>query len=153
MSESIDRIDRQILINAPRSRVWRALSNAEEFGKWFGVALQGKSFVAGQATQGQITYPGYEHVVFDVTIERMDPENMIAWRWHPYAVDPAIDYSKETATLVEIKLKDAEGGTLVQVVESGFDQVPVVRRLEAYRMNSGGWEAQMDNIKKHVAAP
>ena len=150
MNPSTDRIERKILLKAPRSRVWRALSNAEEFGNWFGVALKGKTFAAGKRVQGQITYPGYEHVVFDVVIERMEPERLISWRWHPAAVEPSIDYSKEPTTLVEFELKDVEGGTLLSVVESGFDSIPPSRRLEAFRMNSGGWDEQMKNIKKHV---
>ena len=153
MNPSTDRIERKILLKAPRSRVWRALSNAEEFGNWFGVALKGKTFAAGKRVQGQITYPGYEHVVFDVVIERMEPERLISWRWHPAAVEPSIDYSKEPTTLVEFELKDVEGGTLLSVVESGFDSIPPSRRLEAFRMNSGGWDEQMKNIKKHVTTP
>ena len=153
MNPSTDRIERKILLKASRSRVWRALSNAEEFGGWFGVALKGKTFATGKRVQGQITYPGYEHVVFDVVIERMEPERLISWRWHPAAVEPSIDYSKEPTTLVEFELKDVEGGTLLSVVESGFDSIPPSRRLEAFRMNSGGWDEQMKNIKKHVTTP
>jgi uncharacterized protein YndB with AHSA1/START domain len=153
MKPSTDRIERTILLKAPRSRVWRALSNAEEFGNWFGVVLKGKTFAAGKRVQGQVTYPGYEHVVFDVVIERMEPERFISWRWHPAAVDASIDYSKEPTTLVEFELKEVEGGTLLSVVESGFYDVPQSRRLEAFRMNSGGWDEQMKNIEKHVATP
>ena len=153
MNPSTDRIERKILLKASRSRVWRALSNAEEFGGWFGVALKGKTFATGKRVQGQITYPGYEHVVFDVVIERMEPERLISWRWHPAAVEPAIDYSKEPMTLVEFELKEVEGGTLLSLVESGFDSVPPSRRLEAFRMNSGGWDEQMKNIEKHVVTP
>ena len=152
MNTSTDRIERKILLRAPRSRVWRALSNAEEFGNWFGVALQDKNFAAGQHVTGQITYPGYEHVVFEVSIERMEPERILAWRWHPYAVERGVDYSQESTTLVVFELQDAEGGTLVSVVESGFDNVPASRRQEAFRMNSGGWDQQMQNIKSHVTA-
>lgn len=153
MNISTDRIERTILLKAPRSRVWRALSSAEEFGDWFGVNLKGKTFAAGQSVQGQITYPGYEHVVFDVWIERMEPERLLSWRWHPAAVDPAFDYSLERTTLVVFELKDVEGGTLLSVVESGFDRIPPARRLEAFRMNSGGWDEQMKNIEKHVTNP
>jgi uncharacterized protein YndB with AHSA1/START domain len=153
MNSSTDRIEREILLKAPLSRVWRALSNAEEFGDWFGVALKGKTFTAGARVQGHITYPGYEHVVFDVQIERMEPEQLLSFRWHPYAVDPAVDYSKEPTTLVVFELKEVEGGTLLRVVESGFDNIPSSRRLEAFRMNSGGWDEQMKNIEKHVETP
>ncbi|MFN2512853.1 MAG: SRPBCC family protein, partial [Pyrinomonadaceae bacterium] len=115
---STDRIERKILLRASRSRVWRALSNAEEFGDWFGVGLKGKSFTAGQRVQAQVTHPGYEHVVWDVLIERMEPERLLSWRWHPAAVEPSVDYSKESTTLVVFELKEVEGGTLLSVVES-----------------------------------
>jgi uncharacterized protein YndB with AHSA1/START domain len=151
MTSSTDRIERSIVLKAPRSRVWRALSNAEEFGDWFGVALKGKIFAAGERVQGQVTYPGYEHVVWDVLIERMEPERLLSWRWHPAAVEPSVDYSQEPTTLVVFELKDVEGGTLLSVVESGFDSVPPSRRLDAFRMNSEGWDEQMRNIGKHVA--
>jgi len=146
----MDRIEKQIQLKAPRSRVWRALSNAEEFGKWFGVDLKAKAFVAGQPVQGQITHPGYEHVVWNVVVERIEPESLFSFRWHPYAIDPKVDYSKEPTTLVVFELKDDSGGTLLSVVESGFDNIPASRRDEAFRMNSGGWEAQMNNIAKHL---
>src|SRR5688572_15337560 len=133
---STDRIERNILLKAPRSRVWRALSNAEEFGDWFGVALKGKTFAAGQRVQGQITHPGYEHVVWDVFIERLEPERLLSWRWHPAAVESSVDYSKEATTLVVFELKEVEGGTLLSVVEAGFDSLPPSRRLDAFRMNS-----------------
>jgi uncharacterized protein YndB with AHSA1/START domain len=152
MTASTDRIERNILLKAPRSRVWRALSNPKEFGDWFGVSLLSKSMAAGQPVRGHITHPGYEHVVFEVMIERVEPEHLLSWRWHPYAVDSAVDYSAEPTTLVVFELQDAEGGTLLKVVESGFDNVPAARRLEAFRMNSGGWDQQMKNIEKHVAA-
>ena len=146
----MDRIEKQIQLKAPRSRVWRALSNAEEFGKWFGVDLKAKAFVAGQPVQGRITHPGYEHVVWSVVVERIEPESLFSFRWHPYAIDPKVDYSKEPTTLVVFELKDDSGGTLLSVVESGFDNIPASRRDEAFRMNSGGWEAQMNNIAKHL---
>jgi uncharacterized protein YndB with AHSA1/START domain len=152
MAQSTDRIERKVLLQAPRSRVWRALSNAEEFGSWFGVNMQGKVFTAGQRTQGQITYPGYEYLVFEVWIERVEPERLMSWRWHPAAVEKGVDYSAEPTTLVTFELQDAEGGTLLSVVESGFDNVPPHRRLGAFRMNSEGWDEQMRRIANHVAA-
>jgi uncharacterized protein YndB with AHSA1/START domain len=153
MSSETDRIERSILINAPRERVWRALSNAEQFGTWFGANLKGLSFVPGQRARGNITYPGWEHVYFDVLVERVEPQDLLSYRWHPYAVDPAVDYTQEEPTLVTFTLTDAPGnGTLLKVVESGFDKVPPHRRLEAFRMNSGGWEAQMENIRRHASA-
>jgi uncharacterized protein YndB with AHSA1/START domain len=150
---SSDRIERKILLKAPRSTVWRALANAESFGKWFGVALDGKRFVAGERTRGQITYPGYEHLVWDVQVARVEPERVFAFRWHPYAVEPDMDYSSEPTTLVLFELEDMDGGTLLKVVESGFDNIPVERRLKAFRMNSRGWDDQMTNIETYLAAP
>jgi uncharacterized protein YndB with AHSA1/START domain len=150
MTSSTDRIEKTIQINAPRSRVWRALSNAEEFGRWFGAALKGQTFTPGQRVQGPITIAGYEHVVFDVVIETMEPEKRLSFRWHPYAVDPKTDYSREERTLVTFELMDSAVGTLLKVVESGFDGVPPARRMEAFRKNSGGWEAQLKNIAAHA---
>jgi uncharacterized protein YndB with AHSA1/START domain len=147
-----DRIERSIQINAPRSRVWRALANAEEFGNWFGANLKGQAFAPGQRVQGPITIAGYEHVKFDVIVDRVEPEKLLSYRWHPYAVDPAVDYSREQPTLVTFTLEDAGEGTLLTVVESGFDKVPPQRRLEAFRMNSAGWEAQLQNIQRHAAS-
>jgi uncharacterized protein YndB with AHSA1/START domain len=153
MTSSTDRIERSILLKAPRSRVWRAISNAEEFGDWFGVSLKGKTFAAGQRVEGQITHPGYEHIVWDVLIENVEPERLLSWRWHPAAIEPSVDYSKEPTTLVVFELKEVEGGTLLSVVESGFDSLPPERRLDAFRMNSGGWDEQMRRIEGHVGTP
>jgi uncharacterized protein YndB with AHSA1/START domain len=151
LQTSTDRIERSVVINAPRERVWRALSNAEEFGRWFGADLKGQAFTPGQRTQGPITIEGFTHILFDVLVERMEPGALMAWRWHPYAIDPAVDYSQEERTLVTFTLKDAPGGgTLLTAVESGFDKVPPGRRLEAFRMNTRGWEGQMENLRKHA---
>ena len=151
-NKSTDRIEKEIVLKAARSRVWRALSNAEEFGDWFGVALKGKTFAAGQAVQGQITYPGYEHLAWNVVIDRVEPESLLSFRWHPYAVDAAVDYSQEPTTLVVFELTAVDEGTFLRVVESGFDNIPAERRQEAFSMNSGGWDEQMKNIEKQVAA-
>ena len=152
MNTSTDRIERKILLKAPLARVWRALSDAKEFGDWFGVDFKRKTFVAGESVHGQITYPGYEHIVMEVFIERMVPERLLAWRWHPAAIDPAVDYSQEPTTLVVFELEEGDGGVLLSVVESGFDKVPPARRATAFRMNSSGWDEQMKSIQKHVAA-
>jgi uncharacterized protein YndB with AHSA1/START domain len=144
-----DRIEKSIRLAAPRSRVWRALTDAEEFGTWFRVRLDGP-FAVGQRVTGRVTYPGYEHVTFEVSVERMEREKLFSFRWHPAAVDPKVDYSKEPTTLVEFRLEDAPDGTVLTVVESGFDALPASRRDEAFRMNSGGWEIQMQNIERHV---
>lgn len=146
-------IERSIVINAPRERVWRALSNAEEFGTWFGANLQGQTFTPGQRARGKITICGHEHAWFDVVVEHIKPQDLFSFRWHPYAIDPAEHYTKEEPTLVTFTLKDAPGNvTLLTVVESGFDNVPPHRRLEAFRMNSHGWEVQINNIARHVSA-
>ena len=148
-----DRVERSIVIKAPRERVWRALSDADEFSQWFGVNLEGQAFVPGKRARGQITHCGHEHVWFDVVIERIEPPQVLSYRWHPYAVDPSVDYEREQPTLVTFTLKDLPGeGTLLTVVESGFDNVPPHRRLEAFRMNDRGWEAQLGNVARHVAA-
>ena len=152
MSQSTDRIERKVVLKAPRALVWRALTDAGEFGRWFGVELRGQSFAPGARVQGKVMHPGYEHLIWDVVIERMEPERLFAWRWHPAAVEAGVDYSKEPTTLVEFRLEDAPGGTLLTVVESGFDKIPPERRLGAFRMNSEGWESQMGNIERHVAA-
>jgi len=151
MSTSTNRIERKILLKAPRSRVWRALSDAKEFGAWFGVDFKGAAFVAGKPVKGQITYPGYEHLVMEVFIERIVPERLLSWRWHPAAIDVTVDYSPEPTTLVVFELEGGEGGVVLSVVESGFDKIPAARRATAFRMNSSGWEEQMKNIEKHVA--
>ena len=147
-----DRIERTITIQAPRERVWRALSNAEAFGTWFGAKLAGETFEPGKRTRGQITICGHEQIWFDVVVERMEPPDLFSFRWHPYPVDPAVDYSAEEPTLVTFTLADAPGnGTLLTVVESGFDKVPPHRRMEAFRMNNQGWAAQLGNIAKHAS--
>lgn len=147
-----DRIERSVVINAPRARVWRAISNAEEFGSWFGVNLKNQAFSPGQLVRGPITVAGYEHIIWEVRIERIDPPDLLSFRWHPYAIDPKRDYSKEEPTLVTFKLADAPSdATLLTVVESGFDKVPPERRLEAFRMNDRGWAIQMENVARHVA--
>jgi uncharacterized protein YndB with AHSA1/START domain len=151
MNTTTDRIERKVLIKASRARVWRALSDAGEFGDWFGVNFQGKTFVAGKHIQGKITYPGYEHLNMDVLIERIVPEQSLSWRWHPAAIDPKVDYSQEPTTLVEFELKGINGDTMLTVVESGLDKIPLARRADVFRMNSSGWDEQMENIKKHVA--
>jgi uncharacterized protein YndB with AHSA1/START domain len=151
MTNHTDRIERSIRIAAPRSRVWRALTNAQEFGAWFGVKLSGGTFVPGAHVHGNITHPGYTHLVWNVWIEKVEPERRFSWRWHPAAVEVDKDYSKEPTTLVEFTLEEVQGGTILKVVESGFDKVPPERRLDAFRMNNEGWEAQMGNIERYAA--
>ncbi len=144
-----DRIEKQVILRAPRARVWRALTNAEEFGAWFRVKLEG-SFAAGASVRGRLTIPKYEHVTMTLDIVRIEPESLFSYRWHPYAMDPKVDYASEPPTLVEFRLEDAEGGTRLSIVESGFDALPAARRDEAFRMNDGGWTAQSKNLASHV---
>jgi uncharacterized protein YndB with AHSA1/START domain len=145
-----DRIEKKVMLHAPRSRVWRAIADAEEFGAWFLVKLQG-AFAEGVTIRGQITHPGYEHVTMEMEVARIEPESYFAYRWHPYAIDAAVDYSSEPMTLVEFRLEEADGGTLLTIAESGFDRIPLARRAEAFRMNDGGWAQQTRNIERHVS--
>jgi uncharacterized protein YndB with AHSA1/START domain len=144
-------IQKQIELKAPLARVWRALTDYREFGEWFRVKLD-HPFVPGQISRGRITHPGYEHVTWEVVVVNMQPETLFSFTWHPYGVDPKVDYSKETPTLVEFRLEKTAAGTLLRLTESGFDKIPAHRREEAFRMNSGGWAQQMTNIESHVAS-
>jgi uncharacterized protein YndB with AHSA1/START domain len=147
-----DRIEKEVRIRAPRATVWKALADKTEFGTWFGVRFPAGTFAAGERVAGNITYPGYEHVVMDIELVDVEPERRLSYRWHPYAIDPDVDYSSEPTTLVEFTLEDADEGTLLKVVESGFDRIPLHRRDEAYRMNEGGWAGQMKNVERHVTS-
>ena len=149
-----DRIEKSIELKAPVSKVWKALTDYREFGEWFRVTLEGP-FVAGQAVRGRITHPGYEHLTWQAVVRQIEPEQYFSFTWHPYAVDPQVDYSQEAPTLVEFRLAEIAsgemiGGTRLTVTESGFDKVPAHRRAEAFRMNEGGWAIQMENIRSHV---
>ena len=147
-----DRIETRVEVNAPRSRVWRAVSTAREFATWFGMQLDGE-FTAGVTVRGRVTIKGYENLTLDLAIERIEPEHYFSYRWHPYAVDPKVDYSAEPTTLVEFRLDEIAGGkgTAVTIVESGFDRIPLARRAEAYRMNDKGWAGQTKKLAAYVA--
>ena len=144
-----DRIEKRIELKAPVSRVWRALTDYREFGEWFRVKLEGP-FIAGQVSRGHMTYPGYEHLRWEAVVQVIEPEHIFSFTWHPYAVDLSYDYSQEPPTLVEFRLEEFPGGTLLVLTESGFDKVPSHRRAEAFRMNDGGWAIQIKNIETHV---
>jgi uncharacterized protein YndB with AHSA1/START domain len=144
-----DRIEKKIVLKAPVSRVWRALTDHREFGEWFRVKLEGP-FAVGEVVRGKITYPGYEHLLFEARVKTMEPERLFAFTWPASSPDSSGDSSKDPWTLVEFLLEETEGGTLLRLRESGFDRLPVSRRLEAYRSNEGGWEEQMKNIARHV---
>jgi uncharacterized protein YndB with AHSA1/START domain len=143
------KIEKRIELKAPVSRVWRALTDYREFGEWFRVKTEGP-FVPGQEARGQILHPGYEHVTWRVVIQNMEPERLFSFTWHPYSVDPKVNYSKETPTLVEFRLEPIPSGTLLLLTESGFDKIPADRRSQAFRMNDGGWTRRMKNIETHV---
>ncbi|WP_295900149.1 SRPBCC family protein [uncultured Bdellovibrio sp.] len=145
-----NRIEKKIELKAPVARVWKALTDHHEFGEWFRVKIE-TPFVAGKPAVGRILYPGYEHLKWEVIIQKLEPERYFSFTWHPYAVEPDIDYSKETPTLVEFHLEKTARGTLLTVTESGFEKVPADRRALAFRMNDGGWAEQMKNIEAYLA--
>src|SRR4029077_7746375 len=139
-----DQMEEQVVLPSPRARVWRALTNAEELGAWFGANITGATITSGAHVVGHMTIPGYEHVAFDIIIDEMVAERRFSWRWHPGAIDPKVDYSAEARTLVTFTLEDApNGGTLLRVVESGFDALPAARRGSAFTGNSKGWQGQL----------
>lgn len=148
-----DRIEKLVELNAPVSRVWQALSDYREFGEWFRVKLDSR-FVPGQISRGNLTWPGYEHVVWEAVIEKMEPERLFSFTWaHAKSLDKATyspDYSGEPRTLVEFTLEPTATGTLLRVIESGFDKFPADRRDAHFRGNEGGWAQQMENIAKYV---
>ena len=145
-----DKIERSIELKASLSRVWKALTDYREFGEWFRVKLEAP-FEVGKPARGHITYPGYEHYKWEGVVQKMETEKLFSFTWHPYAVDLKKDYSKESPTLVEFRLKRIEMGTRLTVTESGFSKIPAERRDEAFRMNGGGWTEQMKNIEAHVS--
>ena len=149
LPNSTDRIEKQIQLKAPLARVWSALTDYRQFGQWFGVNLEGP-FASGQVARGKITYPGYEHVTMEVVVQKIEPERFFSYTWHPYAIDPKKDYSKEPSTLVEFQLEPKDDGTLLTVTETGFDKLPADRLPDAFRMNNDGWEEQLQNIQRYV---
>jgi uncharacterized protein YndB with AHSA1/START domain len=146
-----DRIEKQIQLNAPRARVWQSLTDPGEFGHWFGVDISGV-IVAGVTLRGPPTIKGYEHLIFEATVETVEAPARFSFRWHPYAIEPGVDYSSEPTTLVVFTLAEVADGMLLTVVESGFDKIPLSRRAKAFEMNSNGWAAQMENVKRHLDA-
>ena len=147
--KNTDRIEEKILLRVPRARVWRALTDAEEFGEWFGVKLTG-AFAPGATVKGTITDKEYEGCPFELVVERIEPRRLFSWRWHPYAVDPDVDYSAEPTTLIVCELEETVDGTVLTLVESGFDTIPAARREEACRMHEEGWAAQMKSIERYL---
>jgi uncharacterized protein YndB with AHSA1/START domain len=160
---SMDRIEKQVLLGAPLARVWQALTDAREFGRWFGVRFDGP-FVARSPLHGVIAPTEMDAEVarlqephtgkaFDITVDRIEPMRLFSFRWHPYAVEPGTDYSKEPTTLVVFTLEEQPGGILLTVTESGFDKIPLERRANAFTANEGGWTMQMTLIEKYLARP
>ena len=161
MAPDTDRIEKQVLLKAPLARVWRAISDAKEFGSWFGVAFDG-AFAPGARLTGRIvpttvdpevaaSQKPYEGTRFEIAVERVEPMRRFSFRWHPYAVDPRTDYSKEPTTLVVLELAEVSGGTRLTITESGFDRLPPERRAKAFEMNAQGWAAQARLVEKYLA--
>lgn len=155
-----DQIQKTILLKATRERVWEAISDSSKFGAWFGAQIEGP-FVAGTRLQCRIAptqvdpevakhQEPYAGKSFEIVVETVDPMNRLAFRWHPYEVDPKCDPTKEPMTLVAFDLSDAEGGTLLTITESGFDQIPIDRRAQAFHANEGGWTHQSKLIEKYL---
>ncbi len=147
---STDRIEKQVTLDAPRSRVWRALTDVAQFNAWFGVSLTAP-FTPGAEVSGKLTIRRYEHFSLTIWIETMEPERHFSFRWHPYAVEEGIDYAAEPTTLVSFTLEELGQGTQLTIVESGFDAIPESRRAKAFTMNSNGWTGQIENIRKFLA--
>ena len=157
-----DRIVKQVVLKAPLARVWRAVSDSKQFGAWFGMALEAP-FADGAHLKGKIVptvadpevakmQEPHAGMVFDLFVERVEPMRHLSFRWHPYAIEPGSDYSKEPTTLVAFELEEVAGGVRLTITESGFDKVPLARRAEAFKANEGGWEMQTRLIAKYVAA-
>jgi|SRR5882672_797849 len=161
MISSTDRIEKRIVLRATRDRVWHAVSDAKEFGSWFGVDFDGP-FVAGTKLTGRIRPTKVDPAVaklqeehrgkpFEWTIERIEPMQHVSFRWHPFAVDPGYDYSKEPTTLIVFELEEVPGGTELKITESGFDRIPLERRAKAFAANGEGWSHQAKLIEKYLA--
>ena len=145
-----DRIEKTLELTAPVARVWRALTDHREFGEWFRVELDGP-FVVGELSQGQITYPGYEHMKWKATVQAIEPERLFSFTWCPLGEDPEVDDSKMPKTLVEFRLEPTPDGTRLIISESGFEALPDdPRRIDALRRNQQGWTKQAKNIAAHV---
>jgi uncharacterized protein YndB with AHSA1/START domain len=161
MGSNTDRIEKKVLLRAPRERVWRAISDSKEFGTWFGVQFDGP-FATDKRMIGKIVPTKVDPEVaklqephtgmkFEFAVDRIEPQKLFSFRWHPYAVDSGVDYSKEPSTLVVFELQEVVGGTLLTLTESGFDRIPIERRAKAFAANEGGWTHQMKLIEKYLA--
>jgi uncharacterized protein YndB with AHSA1/START domain len=148
-SSSTDRIEKTMVLHAPRSKVWRALTNSAQFGEWFGVKVN-ESFMPGRRVRGPVLIPEYAHLTFEITVEQMEPERLFSWRWQPGG-DPDVDPA-EPMTLVVFELEEVPEGTRLTVTETGFDRIPLARRAKAYRENDEGWTGQFENLRKYLAS-
>lgn len=146
-----DRIEKSVVLRAPRARVWKAIADQGEFGEWFGVKFPAGVFGPGEKVSGKLAVPGYDHLTLEVEIVEVEPERKLSYRWHPYAIDPNVDYSSEPQTLVTFTLEEIAEGTRLTIVESGFENIPLHRRDEAKRMNDRGWAGQLTNVERHVS--
>ena len=146
---STDRIQKVVDLDAPRSRVWRAITDYRQFNRWFGVSLT-SPFTPGAEVSGNMTHPKYSHLTMSIWIESVEPERFFSFRWHPYAIEEGVDYSAEPTTLVTFTFEDSGNGTRLTIVESGFDAIPESRRAQAFSMNERGWTGQAENIRKFV---
>jgi len=144
-----DRIEKRVFLKAPQSKVWRAIADSQQFGEWFKVKFD-EPFRQGATIVGRITNPGYENIKLEMVVEKIQPESYFSYRWHPYGIDKTRDYSAEPMTLIEFTLEEANGGTNLTIVETGFDSIPLERRAEAFRMNNNGWSGQIKNIERYV---
>lgn len=149
MHEDQDRIEKVVDLAAPVARVWRAITDHEEFGAWFRVRLDGP-FRVGETTTGHITYPGHEHMEWVSVTEQMDHERLFAFSWPPNAIDPDTEYDADAKVRVEFRLEPTAGGTRLTITETGFQQFPESKRLEVLRSNREGWDIQATNIAAHV---
>ena len=156
-----NRIEKKILLRAPLKRVWSALSDFKEFGVWFGVKFE-SPFTPGAHVRGKIVGSAVDpeiakaqkqhaHIPFEITIDRIEPERLFSFRWHPHAVEAGVDYSKEPTTLIEFTLEEVSGGVMLTVTESGFDQIPLARRAKAFSANEQGWGLVVKLIEKYLA--
>jgi uncharacterized protein YndB with AHSA1/START domain len=163
MASGTDRIEKRILLKAAPARVWRALTDAQEFGSWFGMKLDGP-FAPGATVRGVVVptqvdaevaghQEAYRGLPVELSVERIEPERLFSFRWHPNAMERGVDYSSEPTTLIEFRLEPAEGGVLLTVVESGFDRIPLARRAKAFTANEQGWGMVIRLLEKHVAGP
>ena len=157
---STDRIEKKILLRAPRKRVWRALADSKEFGNWFGIKFDGpftpgakmRGVLVGTTVNPEVAKAQKQHegLPFDITIEQMEPERLFSFRWHPFAIERDVDYSAEPTTLVVFVLEEVADGVMLTVTESGFDQIPLARRAKAFTANEQGWTKVVKLIEEYL---